>query len=454
MSSTNSSNLYISKIIVEKLFGKYSYEIPNLKEEFVDYSSIMILYGFNGSGKTTILNLLFNLLSYAERSGHKSYISNVVFEKFEVQFSNNIIIIAKRKPGKLIGAFDIIVNHKGEKIIKCKFIAIKEDKDRFFIPAMQERILYYARKEKSEKDYRELNEYLYNLNLSLYYLTDERKILNIKSTSLEEDLLNNKIDELELLKHYRSVKSDGKTIKQSIRRAEDYLHKQITETLTKVEIDVNNIYSEIISSFEKSTSIKDGDFDDIKNLKKVLEDLSIQSEKYAKFNLMPPLSMKDIIKSIDKTSKENYHTIISILKPYINGIKSKFSSLEKLYNILKLFTDYLSNFFFDKEVEYRLNEGIVISDRGIILNPEKLSSGEIQLLTLFCNILPARKHSSIFIIDEPEISLNVEWQRELIPVLLELTKGNQIQFIFATHSIEFLTLYSEKVVDLVNNAES
>ena len=51
-------------------------------------------------------------------------------------------------------------------------------------------------------------------------------------------------------------------------------------------------------------------------------------------------------------------------------------------------------------------------------------------------------------IDEPEISLNVKWQRELIQSLLEITEGANVQFIFASHSIELISQHLNRVVKL------
>ena len=61
--------------------------------------------------------------------------------------------------------------------------------------------------------------------------------------------------------------------------------------------------------------------------------------------------------------------------------------------------------------------------------------------------------ATIFIIDEPEISLNVKWQRQLIHALLELTKGSQVQFILATHSMELLSQYMGHVIKLVKTEQ-
>ena len=103
----------------------------------------------------------------------------------------------------------------------------------------------------------------------------------------------------------------------------------------------------------------------------------------------------------------------------------------------------------NKRVAFDLGRGITItSPDGEPLPPSVLSSGERQLLLLFCNTITAREHASIFIIDEPEISLNVKWQRRLLGALLSLVRGTPVQFLVATHSIELLARYKRNVVRL------
>ena len=45
-------------------------------------------------------------------------------------------------------------------------------------------------------------------------------------------------------------------------------------------------------------------------------------------------------------------------------------------------------------------------------------------------------------IDEPELSLHIDWQRLLLPTLLDQSTGNQ--FFIATHSPFIFTGYSDK----------
>ncbi|MBK1990990.1 ATP-binding protein, partial [Sphaerospermopsis aphanizomenoides BCCUSP55] len=131
-------------------------------------------------------------------------------------------------------------------------------------------------------------------------------------------------------------------------------------------------------------------------------------------------------------------------------VYARFNALQSIQNLLTTFESTINKFFHDKYIKIHVTDGIkIFTDENLELSPDKLSSGEKQLLLLFCNTLTARDKATIFIIDEPEISLNVKWQRQLIDALLELTKGSQVQFILATHSIELLSKYKNHVIKLV-----
>ena len=123
--------------------------------------------------------------------------------------------------------------------------------------------------------------------------------------------------------------------------------------------------------------------------------------------------------------------------------------MEDLYTILKAFTESLNSFFLDKHATFDVRRGLLVrTEDGVPLAPEQLSSGEKQLLMLLCNLLISRQHPSLFLVDEPELSLNIKWQRKLIPALLSVTEGSQIQLLLATHSIELISSYRERVVRL------
>jgi predicted ATPase len=78
---------------------------------------------------------------------------------------------------------------------------------------------------------------------------------------------------------------------------------------------------------------------------------------------------------------------------------------------------------------------------------EKLSSGERHLLTFLTLFLIIGRTRTFFIIDEPEISLNMKWQRELLPLLSELCP--QAQIIVATHSPSIAHKKSNYLAELI-----
>jgi len=92
------------------------------------------------------------------------------------------------------------------------------------------------------------------------------------------------------------------------------------------------------------------------------------------------------------------------------------------------------------------NELQFISRSGKILKTNMLSSGEKQLLILLSETLLQREMPTVFIADEPEISLHVLWQEKLVSSLRSLNPSAQI--IFATHSPDIVGGLSKRAIDM------
>ena len=69
---------------------------------------------------------------------------------------------------------------------------------------------------------------------------------------------------------------------------------------------------------------------------------------------------------------------------------------------------------------------------GETLTPYQLSSGEKQLLVILLTVLVENNEHYALIMDEPEISLHIDWQQKLIGLIRELNPNAQI--ILSTHS--------------------
>ena len=108
--------------------------------------------------------------------------------------------------------------------------------------------------------------------------------------------------------------------------------------------------------------------------------------------------------------------------------------------------------------EYFAKKTVRLSDRGQLiftprtrglnrsLRPEQLSSGEKQIYIFFMEALLQREIISIFIADEPELSLHVAWQERLVNSILRLSPDAQL--IFATHSPDIVGSDQDAIIDM------
>lgn len=107
----------------------------------------------------------------------------------------------------------------------------------------------------------------------------------------------------------------------------------------------------------------------------------------------------------------------------------------------------LNRLFRRKSVDLNANNELVATlQSGEILDLKDLSSGEKQLIILFGEALLQEGVASIYLADEPELSLHVAWQEQLVPSLRDLNASAQL--IFATHSPDIVSVYGDRVIDM------
>ena len=80
----------------------------------------------------------------------------------------------------------------------------------------------------------------------------------------------------------------------------------------------------------------------------------------------------------------------------------------------------------------RTENEIRFSQIGETLVPYQLSSGEKQMLIILLSVLVQNKRHYTMFMDEPEVSLHVEWQQQLITLIRDLNPN--VQVILTTHS--------------------
>ncbi|MCQ2132823.1 MAG: ATP-binding protein [Bacteroidaceae bacterium] len=97
------------------------------------------------------------------------------------------------------------------------------------------------------------------------------------------------------------------------------------------------------------------------------------------------------------------------------------------------FQDIIDDLFTDthKKIDRARNE-IQFVQYGETLTPYQLSSGEKQMLVIMLTVLVENGEHYALLMDEPEISLHIEWQKRLIGLIRDINPNAQI--ILSTHS--------------------
>lgn len=120
---------------------------------------------------------------------------------------------------------------------------------------------------------------------------------------------------------------------------------------------------------------------------------------------------------------------------FLQSTERKLAVLRELGRKLSAFKDFLDKRFAPKSIQFSRSLGMRVQlPDGSLLRPVELSSGEQQMVVMAWEILFRTQPHTLVIIDEPEISLHVLWQDSLVDDLLAMSRASELQFLMATHS--------------------
>ncbi|MEJ2046394.1 MAG: ATP-binding protein [Reinekea sp.] len=142
----------------------------------------------------------------------------------------------------------------------------------------------------------------------------------------------------------------------------------------------------------------------------------------------------------NSSDKEALRDAVSTLDKIDQSVKEFEQVREDAFKSLTVLSDIIVDIFQHKGI--RLNPRVTLGDIDQSINSDSLSAGEKQMLSFLCyNALYSR---CPFFIDEPELSLHVDWQRILLDVMVEQKTNNQL--FIATHSPFIYTQYEDKEI--------
>lgn len=443
----------ISRIRVGRLFGTYDYDLcPG--SDGCDVDRVWILYGDNGSGKTTILRTLFHLLAPEDGESHKTAVAGIPFGRFEVEFTSGERVWAERSDDRIIGTFTMGLKLAGKKELRQEFVANEEGVVRKTQPKadlLQSRFL----------------ESLGELNVGLFFLSDDRTVRLAGRDRRDMPFASPTffVDEEEVAR--MRMRGPGRRVSQevlehrakallveSVRRAEWWIQSQAVHKSSEGESSVNALYAEILKRVSRLPLDQNPEPKQaVSEIEGLVGRLEKRSRRFAQYGLLPEFTGRDILSVVRGVPRTHLNIVTNVVAPYIESVEKKLDAMAQLQRQIDALITTLNSFFTQKSISFSLRSGFsIVAASGERLSLEMLSSGERHLLLLFCNTLLALDRPSIFIIDEPEISLNIKWQRRLLASLLECAGESPIQYLFATHSFELLARHKNSTIKLIETS--
>ncbi|MXZ19443.1 MAG: AAA family ATPase [Caldilineaceae bacterium SB0665_bin_25] len=196
---------------------------------------------------------------------------------------------------------------------------------------------------------------------------------------------------------------------------------------------------EAMSRLSKGISVYDHRFVSSISTHDIVE---LLREKYAdvsnKTNNLHVQLSTEITSLISETEDlDDARPVLKDIQSWVEKVNQERNALFRPFSVL---TDRINDIFQSKSIQ--VTPGITLGEAGEAIASDKLSAGEKQMLSFLC--YNTFSEAAAFFIDEPELSLHVDWQRLLLPTLLE--QGTDNQFFIATHSPFIYANYPDKEI--------
>ena len=444
------------------LHGRYNYEIT-VPLDVMD-QRLVLFYGENGSGKTTVLRLIWHILSAAESRGHRNSVAKVIFRSLDLFLSNGDHITALR-PEPVPGPYQIIVQAANGTELRSEWPSTNTMFTDWPLEALADR-QHGLPNELAPQAQRELQRrlfisYLEGLQVRPYFLADDRIIY---SDELEDAAIRRR----EVVAR-RVLTSEGspaaspdeaqgavvQELETSLRRASEYLRELTLGGNASGSAGANSVYLDVLQRLGhyRADEANRSALEARDELVFKIAELGARSRAFEEFGLVPRFESRAFIEAVKHLhASDRVNAASDMLSPYLNSLSARLDALQDAESLTRTFSAETNGFLRDKSLTFALRGGLRIrlDDNGEALGVQQLSSGERQLILLLCNALLARRGTRLFLIDEPELSLNAKWQRRILEALLACTNGTSVQFLVATHSLELLASYRPSVVRFEN----
>ena len=409
----------LKRIEVAGLFGIYNHRINlNLKDR------VTLLHGPNGVGKTTVLQMVYALLTSKEE-----YFRRVPFERLSLEFDDGAVLeLLEATKGKMA---------QGEFEIRLRTDSTSESKsvkpDLSLAEAIAAKIDYLEHDGDDWIDMRD-GERLTDAEVVRRH---GRMAALRPPPDREPEWFRKFLGAVD--SHFIEAQRLAQSRRHSVwaRRPEPVVSR-VVECSRELKRRIDNTmadYGRRAQNLDQSFPQRllqhspKGNILSIKEIRSRMKDLDRKTDELKKIGILDeaPTHQFNFIDNID-TSQANVMTL------YVNDTAGKLEVLEDLASRARLLLKSLNGKFRHKQIRIDRKEGLAVDGDIGTLPLDSLSSGEQHELILHYDLLFRVQRNAVVLLDEPELSLHIEWQSKFLPDLTEIVELSGFDAIVATHS--------------------
>lgn len=436
----------LTRIKITGLFGNLIHTIP-LNEEGVTF-----IHGPNGCGKTTLLKLAHGFLS-----GDFKVLNNFDFKTLEFTYSDNQKLQAtfkkSRSTSKKEDLFSQAIRSKEDnKILIIKLVSRgktlsefnltnhldeSQKKDKPITRITIERVFPFLRRIGHDEWHDRSSDQILSFGEVVemygeYFPISENKLPAWFSSRLELNKVGIVRTQrlINLVQSKRTYRGEGDV---TAREVVEIYSTKIRETIAK-KLAESAIQSQARDrSFPTRLLQKEFPTEVTQD---VLMENYRQTEERAQ-NLMSA-GLLDQADSIPLPNKRFSQIELDVVGLYLNDFNDKLDAFKELQQKIEALVDIVGTKLRRKKFTVDRHKGFVFETQQGEVSVKDLSSGEQHQIVLFYELIFGSEGINFFFIDEPEISLHIEWQRKFLDDLKKVQKLTNSYFLIATHSPQII----------------
>lgn len=413
--------LRLRRVVVDGLFGLYDYDIHLELDD-----RVTLLHGPNGVGKTVVLGMIDSLL----RENLDDF-RDIPFSRFRLEFDDGSAVdlapageesggdghheLKLSRPGEVRSATVRRVSRAGRIAAEIDYLHPHPELSRTWIDThdgelldAEEVVSRYAAHAAEQDEAKWFGDFLENARA---YFIKEQRLVRVDWSSIW------------LMPRMRTSRR-SKPIISAVDECSEHFRKRIAETLVRYGRE-----SQALDQTFPRRLIAAKDEMPVGELEQKMSDLDHRTAELRKVGVLdetpaPPFSV-DNLDGMD----------LRVMTLYVRDTEQKLRVLDDLAQRVRLLLEHVNQKYRHKTMEPDREHGFVAtSDKGQVLPLQSLSSGEQQELVLHYDLLFRVQPNTIVLLDEPELSLHVAWQKRFLPDLLKIVELANFDALVATHS--------------------